>query len=300
SSLVFCFKVLFHFVTRKCDDQQTVIDDSRQLGKPMELIIGKKFELEVWETIVQAMAIKEVASFKVDKSLLYAYPHVSKTLRDARDPDKVKRKHCCGHALQSYGLGYDDLDSLLKHPCDLEFIIEILKVENAGEYERESWQLDEKDRLKEVPLLKEKGNNLYKAGKFEEAAQLYSKAIGFLDQLMLWEKPGDKEWTELNEMKIPILLNYSQCKLTNKDYYAVIEHCTLVLKYQPDNVKALYRRAKANASVWNVDEAKADLERVAKLDPSLEPSVNSLIRQVNEALKKKDLMLKKKLTGKMF
>lgn len=35
----------------------------------MELVLGKKFKLEVWETIVQAMAVGEVARFTVDKSV---------------------------------------------------------------------------------------------------------------------------------------------------------------------------------------------------------------------------------------
>jgi hypothetical protein len=39
------------------------------MGRPMELVIGKKFKLEVWETIVQAMGINEVSSFTVDKSV---------------------------------------------------------------------------------------------------------------------------------------------------------------------------------------------------------------------------------------
>lgn len=34
-------------------------------------------------------------------------------------------------------------------------------------------------------------------------------------------------------MKIPLLLNYAQCKLINKEYYSVIEHCTTVLKTEP-------------------------------------------------------------------
>lgn len=39
------------------------------MGKPMELVLGKKFKLEVWEVIVQKMAINEVAKFTVDKSV---------------------------------------------------------------------------------------------------------------------------------------------------------------------------------------------------------------------------------------
>jgi hypothetical protein len=45
------------------------VDDSRKLGKPMEMVLGKKFKLEVWEVIVQMMALNEVATFTVDKSV---------------------------------------------------------------------------------------------------------------------------------------------------------------------------------------------------------------------------------------
>jgi AH receptor-interacting protein len=61
--------VFFHFTTRKCDEDNTLIDDSRNMGKPMELVLGKKFKLEVWEAIVQTMNLQEVASFKIDKSV---------------------------------------------------------------------------------------------------------------------------------------------------------------------------------------------------------------------------------------
>lgn len=46
-----------------------MIDDSRKLTQPMELLIGKQFKLEVWETAVQTMAVGEVAEFQVDKTV---------------------------------------------------------------------------------------------------------------------------------------------------------------------------------------------------------------------------------------
>ena len=39
------------------------------MGNHVELILGKQFKLEVWEAIVQKMAVKEVAVFTVDKSV---------------------------------------------------------------------------------------------------------------------------------------------------------------------------------------------------------------------------------------
>lgn len=41
------------------------------MGNPMELVLGKKFKLEIWEVIVQKMALNEVAVFHVDKSVRF-------------------------------------------------------------------------------------------------------------------------------------------------------------------------------------------------------------------------------------
>lgn len=35
----------------------------------MQLILGRKFKLPVWETLIQAMALNEVSEFVVDKSV---------------------------------------------------------------------------------------------------------------------------------------------------------------------------------------------------------------------------------------
>lgn len=55
-----------------------------------------------------------------------AYPFVSKTLREVDKPQLEKRNHhCCGVTLQNEGVGYADLNELIKHPQDLEFTIGI-------------------------------------------------------------------------------------------------------------------------------------------------------------------------------
>lgn len=61
----------FHYQTKTCyeNEEQKVIDDSKKIGKPMELIIGKKFKFEVWEAIVKKMSLNEVAKFRVNKSV---------------------------------------------------------------------------------------------------------------------------------------------------------------------------------------------------------------------------------------
>ncbi|XP_076381316.1 AH receptor-interacting protein-like [Megalopta genalis] len=293
-------KVVFHFRTTKCDHEKTVIDDSKVMGRPMELILGKEFMLEVWEVIIQMMALKEVACFRVHKSLVTIYPFVSKTLREVGKTQSEKHTHhCCGVTLQNEGIGYDDLNELIKCPQDLEFTIELTNVILPEEYEKESWQMTEDEKLKSIPEIKEKGNILFKEKNYEEACNVYAKGIGMLEQLMLAEKPNEKEWLALNELKIPLLLNYSQCKLMLKEYYAVIEHCTTILKHDSDNVKALYRRGKAYIGAWDEEGATRDLRRAAELDPTLENVVDKELQVFSAVLKEKDLNEKKKLS-KLF
>lgn len=66
-------QVKFHYQTKACrGDDRKLVDDSKKMGRPMELVIGKKFKFEVWEVIVQKMSLKEVAKFHVDKSVSVA------------------------------------------------------------------------------------------------------------------------------------------------------------------------------------------------------------------------------------
>lgn len=43
-----------------------MIDDSKQVGQPMHIIIGNMFKLEVWEVLLTSMRVSEVAEFWCD------------------------------------------------------------------------------------------------------------------------------------------------------------------------------------------------------------------------------------------
>jgi len=301
-------KVIFHFVAKRLDEEKTILDDSRKWSKPMEIILGKKFKLESWETSLSTMRIGEVASFTTKRMYTHSYPLVAKTLRDnylpkkeGHDHKKEHKAHMCGMmAMQAEGgLGYDDLNQLMKGPEDLEFIFELLEVEQPEQYEKESWQMDAEEKAASVPALKAEGNALFAARDFEGASEKYRDALGRLEQLMLREKPGEEEWEQLLQLKIPLLLNFSQCKLSNGEYYAVIEHCSEVLQHQPDNVKALFRRGKAHVGAWNPQEAKADFEAVIQLDNSLTKACRKEISDIELLEKMKDKEDKARMT-KLF
>jgi len=302
-------KVLFHFRTERCNPDLTVIDDTREMGRPMEFILGKQFKLEVWESCVKTMNLGEVAEYTVEKGLVTSYPWVSKMVRSAFKKDKGKHAdhddekpgHCCGMmALNKEGMGHEDLDDLVKNPQNLKFTIELLQVIKSGEYEKETWEMDDTEKLDSLSRLREDGNVLYKDKLYVEASQKYAEALGRLEQLTLKEKPGDEEWLRLEKMKIPFLLNYAQCKLLECDYYPVIEHTTTVLRLEPDNVKALFRRAQAHVGAWNPEDARHDYERIRTLDSSLTNVVAKELRKLDEKVKQKDEEDRVKLMGKLF
>ncbi|XP_006013324.1 AH receptor-interacting protein [Latimeria chalumnae] len=285
-------KATFHYRTLKCDEARTLIDDSRARGKPMELIIGKKFKLPVWETIVASMREGEVAEFLCDTKHVALYPLVSKSLRNiamGKDPLEGQR-HCCGMAQMHdhNSLGFEDLDELQKIPQPLIFIIEMIKVEDPGSYRQDAWAMSDEEKFQAVPLMHEEGNALYKEGQVEEAAKKYYEAIACLKNLQMKEKPGHPEWMKLDQMITPLLLNYCQCKLTMEQYYEVLEHCSSIINKYETNVKAFFKRGKAHAAVWNQKEAQNDFARVLALDPSLGPVVAKELKILEDRIREKE------------
>ncbi|XP_071373194.1 AH receptor-interacting protein [Centroberyx affinis] len=286
-------KVIFHYRTSLCDG--TVLDDSRQMGgrsKPMELILGKKFKLAVWENVVITMKQGEIAQFTCTTKHTALYPLVSQSLRNisaGKDPLEGQR-HCCGIAQihSHHSLGHQDLDQLQAHPQPLIFAIELLEVLSPGSFQLDVWAMTDKEKLDLVPQIHEEGNTLFKQGQIKQATEKYYNGIACLKNLQMKEQPGDETWIKLDHMITPLLLNYCQCQLLQGQYYEVIEHCSSLLFKYDDNVKALYKRGKAHAAVWNETEARADFAKVVDLDPTLGPSVAKELRAMEDRIRAKD------------
>jgi len=161
----------------------------------MEMIIGKKFKLEVWEQALKTMWSQEVAKFSVKKNLLFDYPIAAKQLREYYESITAKacghkhepkqRQHCCGYNVMENGVGYEDLDQLIKNPKDMDFIFELIRVELPGQYEKDSWAMTEDEKIKLVPELKEQGNELVKKKMYKEASEKYEEALRYFKSVFL-------------------------------------------------------------------------------------------------------------------
>ena len=154
------------------------------------------------------------------------------------------------------------------------------------------------EKLAALPDYRIEGNNMYQEGRYSEAADKYAVALGCIEQLLLKEKPGEPEYKELEIKKIPFLLNYSQCKLCLGEYYEAAEHLSTVLDIDPHNVKAYYRRGKANRKLWKMEEARKDFSKTIELDPTLQGAVNKELHIIDETEKEHHQKMKAKYQGK--
>ena len=76
----------------------------------------------------------------------------------------------------------------------------------------------------------------------------------------------------------------------------IIDLLVLILTFFfSDNIKALFRRAKAHTGAWNPTEAKQDFQSVLDKDPSLSMTCKKEIRKVEEMEKQKNIEDKQKM-----
>uniref|UniRef100_UPI00398F7BA8 aryl-hydrocarbon-interacting protein-like 1 n=1 Tax=Pristiophorus japonicus TaxID=55135 RepID=UPI00398F7BA8 len=285
-------KATFHFRTIKCDGDRTVIDDSKQVDRAMEIIIGNMFKLEVWEILISSMRIGEVAEFWCDVIHTGLYPTVAKSLRriiEGKDPTDW-HVHTCGIAnmFAYHSLGYDDLDELQKEPQPLIFVIELIKIESPSAYKRETWALNDDEKIKAVPLLHGMGNKLFKLGRYPEALAKYREGFICLKNLQVKHKPWEVQWLKLEKMIVTLVLNYCQCLLKMEEYYEVVQQTTDILNNHPGTIKAYFLRAKAHAEVWNEAEAKADFNKVLEYDSGMTKTVNKELRILDSRMRDKE------------
>jgi peptidylprolyl isomerase len=143
-----------------------------------------------------------------------------------------------------------------KIPADstLNFDVELI---NFGPKKKESWEYSDEERTTEANQLKESGNKAFQAKDYKKALDDYLQAAELVE-------------TSENEENQPIYLacklNCAQACLSLGDYASAAAHATEVLKKDPSNVKALYRRGVARNHLGLSEEAIADLDAVLAID----------------------------------
>ncbi|KAL5232564.1 hypothetical protein ABZP36_031340 [Zizania latifolia] len=130
--------------------------------------------------------------------------------------------------------------------------------------DKESWDLNNAEKIEAAAAKKEEGNALFKLGKYVRAAKRYEKAAKFIEYDSSFSEDEKKQSKQL---KVTCNLNDAACKLKLKDYKQAEKLCTKVLELDSQNVKALYRRAQAYIQLADLELAEVDIKKALDIDP---------------------------------
>nr|XP_014343551.1 PREDICTED: sperm-associated antigen 1 [Latimeria chalumnae] len=117
---------------------------------------------------------------------------------------------------------------------------------------------------------KDKGNEAFRAGDYEEAIAYYSRSILVLPTVVAYN-------------------NRAQAEIKLQDWHNALNDCEKVMELDPGNLKALLRRATAHKQLSNYRAAKVDTEMVLQTEPD-NTIAKKLLTEVEKKLK--DLEIK--------
>uniref|UniRef100_A0A0D9W559 Uncharacterized protein n=1 Tax=Leersia perrieri TaxID=77586 RepID=A0A0D9W559_9ORYZ len=122
--------------------------------------------------------------------------------------------------------------------------------------------------------LKNQGNDLFKVGKYTEAAAKYRLAVDNLKSVPSKDAQNLQKTCSVNLMACYLKIGrFGEC---------VAEGCE-VLGYDPSNVKTYYRRGQAYREMGNLEAAVGDLRKAHELSPD-EETIGEVLKDVEEKL----------------
>jgi len=112
-----------------------------------------------------------------------------------------------------------------------------------------------KASLSSTEVFKERGDEEYKSANFEVAIDFYSQCIDALK----------REGKDTSTLAVKAFSNRSACYKQISNFDGTIEDCSMVLEIEPENVKALIRRAQAFEGVERYRFALQDVKTVLQM-----------------------------------
>ncbi|CAJ1343896.1 unnamed protein product [Effrenium voratum] len=163
----------------------------------------------------------------------------------------------------------------LQVPPDAGHVVYKLEMLDFGSPQPEEGPSENLLLLNFAKKVKEKGSEHFKNGRYRLAHERYSRVIQLLP---VYRKPPGStsnqevftEWVEkktAEELRRSSRLNLAACALKLGLHYAAARYCDEVLKEEPKNIKALYRRAQGHMGSYDFQDAAKDCKKIMELEP---------------------------------
>ena len=160
-----------------------------------------------------------------------------------------------------------------------------------------NYNMTYQDRCNEANRIKNAGNKLFKIGRFDRAREKYEAANSSLEPLT--DSPSI-----LRPIHLLLCGNITLCYLKMEKWHEAEANARKVLQYNPNDVKALYRRALAWIELQNYDAADQDLKNAKRVseDKGDKEMLVAVERELNKikAITKKNLAKEKAIYKNLF
>ncbi|XP_038675473.1 peptidyl-prolyl cis-trans isomerase FKBP5-like [Scyliorhinus canicula] len=203
-----------------------------------------------------------------------------------------KGEHCVLHLMPEYGFG--DLgkpEFNVPRNAELDYEVLLKNFEKA----KESWEMSTQEKLERAALVKEKGTNYFKAGRYKQAQIQYRKIVAWLEQEYCLTQ---EESQRARSLILAAHLNVAMCSLKLNEYLKAVGSCDRALEIDRANEKALYRRGEARLCVNEFDLAKADFQKVLQVNPENKAAKTQIVLCQNK--RKEHHERNKKIYANMF
>ncbi|XP_051562717.1 peptidyl-prolyl cis-trans isomerase FKBP5-like isoform X1 [Myxocyprinus asiaticus] len=178
-----------------------------------------------------------------------------------RAMEKMQKGECCLLYLKpKYGYGKEG-----KTEYDIESNAELLYEVTLKDFEKakESWEMDLKEKLERAVLVKQKGTQYFKAGRYNHAVIQYQRIVTWLEMEC---GAGKEQLQAIQALLLVAHLNLALCYLRLREYSQTVENCDKVMELDPENEKALYRRGEARLLRNEFSLALGDFRQVLQVN----------------------------------
>jgi len=234
------------------------------LNERLEFTIGDNDVIQAFEIIARLLKVGEVVEVKTDPRFAYG--------KLGRAPDVPPN-------------------------AEIHYVMALMEIKPPFEYEK----MSPLKRLDHGLAKKERGNVLFKREEYSQAIVSYTKAVKILDTDSGGSGDASGTASDLQKIldeKMKVYNNLAATQMKLLAYDQAIKSCDSVIKLQPNNVKALFRKGQALESKKDTAEALVYFKRSLKLDPNSKRIKQDVDRLSKLAKQQEDK--EKKLYAKML
>ncbi|XP_034089419.1 peptidyl-prolyl cis-trans isomerase FKBP4 [Gymnodraco acuticeps] len=152
----------------------------------------------------------------------------------------------------------------------LQYKIKLAAFEKA----KESWEMNTVEKLEQSIIVKEKGTQYFKEGKYKQASVQYKRIVSWLENESGLSEEDEKK---AKALQLAANLNLAMCFLKLQEPNKALENCDKALELNPSNEKALFRRGEALFGMKEFDQAKDVFQQVLQLYPANKAAKSQVI-----------------------